>query len=198
MAKSDKNALVQKPVIPLAKALEQLAFCVRTVEDAGGEVPPDLIPEFSLATETLKSGVDERLMLLMAIKSMRAGIDSMIETLEEKNETLSALEKRIKDDARAMLTAHPDIALEGDLGSFAMQKNGGLQGVRYNFQILPGPRDTVDRETAERIAAYVTRETFFVFDRARFESDLRSGQGEFIAPEDATLEPRGEHVRVRI
>ena len=190
--RSTSTSLAVKPT--LASVAAELALLLDEIDTHDGEITADIIARFDDASLAVADKTDKWISYLDSLKAMSAALKERKDRAAKAQKSVEALQARLKDYLKGVLSTNPGIPFKGSEGSLALQKNP--ESVRYAFTREERTVYSVVHPNTlamfNGLGAYVTEIRSLVVDGAKVKADLQAGmQLDF-----ATLE-RGDHVRIR-
>ena len=173
---SETSLVPTPPKIPLTIATNQIEYMVEAIED-GLTVTP---PEFELARDQFQDACDRRIMHFRILESK---IDMLKELKRQVNAKIQAAETALESleiHTTGLIQQHPELTFEGRMGKLKLQRKPGVAAIEWQPHTLYEARSwTVYPgilEMASYLKPYITPPVIDVFDKKRFEDDMRAGR----------------------
>lgn len=99
------------------------------IEENGGEISDNLLPEITLNEIALQEKVDSYVDFIECVQAQLDKQQDLKKKIEANIKTLKALEDRLKDNAKYLLQAHDILELSGNTRKMKLQNAGGQQAL---------------------------------------------------------------------
>lgn len=151
--------------------------------ESAGELTPEVEAWFDANREAMADKVDAVAWFIRTCEAREAGYQKVMDDLKAKQQTERNKVTQLKQYARACMDLLGTRKLEGEVYTFAIQKNGGKAPLK-----LLAPYDTEPDKLPAEFVTWLPKA-----DTQALRLAAEQGRTEGIA----VIEPVGEHVRLR-
>lgn len=174
------------------ETLQVMKICEEKLEN-GEEIPKELM-QLDHSLSNFKQNVDKRIALLERIDEEIGSIEREISFYESKKKLLAEMKNKVKEHTKAIVEQFPDVEFKGTNKRFAIQKNGGKQGIEWKIEMEELPYVLRKQDVQYCPEAYVIEKTVKVLNIPMLEEDIRNGK---LQTDIAKLKERGTHLRIK-
>jgi len=191
--------IIHGPKIPLAQATTEISMLLELIEDSDA-LTPVTPPEFALALEGFRSSVDRRICHFEILSERKSLLQKLKAQVNTKIKAVEAAVEMLEKQTTGVIQAHPELDFEGFVGRISLKRVGGVRAIEWSPSVIFERKYwTVFPAVLEMdplLRTYVRSEQVDVFDKEKFDKDVRSGA---ISPMEmvCNLKPQGTRLDIK-